>query len=527
MKNEPKGKRWMNNPKKSRYLRNAVFGCALIFLVLAYQPIICAAQTTTEIQCSDYWQVTYPDNMVSFTLKVSNPSYYYDNFVLEIGTPGLPEGWSADFYSGTKIVRGVGIDEASSASLTLKVTVPENVTPGDYEFQVSAVGDYSEAYCLLTVTVEGEPTVEYEVDVYCSNDWLVTYPSNNLTFNMRITNNSPYRDNYILSIANPALPTNWTATFVVEENKIRSLTLASGGYADVILMVDVPEGISYKDYEFRVNIVGEYASTSQGLTVTVEQVPRKISLECPIESQSVLTGEETYFPIKVTNEGSQTENIFLTLEKTSEILLWDITFSESELTLAPGESEWVRLVVTSPGIVDQGNYTIEFEAQTEDGELTVSKQVVTTIIGNYLMEIGDISPVNPQLYQGEKANVVIRVRNGGQSPITGLRLIVNATGLSNILVTPMDVSFLNAMDYVDFTVRVSADPNQTPGDYVLYVQAQSNEVDTSVREFTVTVASQIPWTAIIVAVAVVATAVVVLIVQSIIKRAGVQVKIRK
>jgi len=503
------------------------FGWALIFLVLVAQPLICVAQTATEIQCSDYWQVTYPENTVSFALKVLNPSYYYDNFILDIGTPGLPEGWSASFYSGIKTVRGVGIDKTSSATLTLKVTVPEGATPGDYEFLVSAVGDYSEAYCLLTVTVESEPTVEYKVDVYCSNDWLVTYPNSNLKFNMRVTNNSPYRDNYIVSIANPALPTNWTATFLMEETRIRSLTLASGEYADVIMVVDVPEDISHRDYEFRVNIIGEYASTSQGLTVTVEQVPRKISLECPIEAQSVLTGEETYFPIKVTNEGSQTENIFLTLEKSSKILVWDITFSESELTLTPGESEWIKLVVVSPGIVDQGNYTIKFKTQTEDGDLTVSKQVITAIVGNYLMEIGDISPVNPQLYQGEKVNVVIRVRNGGQSPVTGLRLNVNATGLSNVLVTPMDVSFLNAMDYVDFTIRVSADPNQTPGDYVLYIQAQSNDVNTSIREFTVTVASQIPWTTIIVAVAVVATAVVVLIVQSIIKRAGIKVKIRK
>jgi uncharacterized membrane protein len=153
--------------------------------------------------------------------------------------------------------------------------------------------------------------------------------------------------------------------------------------------------------------------------------------------------------------------------------------------------------------------------------------VVTNIVGSYLLEIVDIAPVNPQLYQGDKINVVIRVRNAGQSPVTGLRLIVNSTGLSNILVTPMDVTFLEAMTNVDFTLRISADPNQPPGDYVIQVQAQGNEIDTSIREFTISVSSQIPWTTIIIAIAVVATAIVVLIVQSLIKKAGVQVKIRK
>jgi uncharacterized membrane protein len=91
----------------------------------------------------------------------------------------------------------------------------------------------------------------------------------------------------------------------------------------------------------------------------------------------------------------------------------------------------------------------------------------------------------------------------------------------------MDVTFLEAMANVDFTLRVSADPNLTPGDYIIQVQAQGNEINTSIREFTISVSSQIPWTAIIIAIAVVVTAIVVLVVQSLIRKAGVQVKIRK
>jgi uncharacterized membrane protein len=528
MKNELRRNIRMKNFIKNQHLHISIFSWALVFLILAIQPFnLCAAQLSTEIKCPDYWQVTYPDKIVSFELTVTNPSYYYDNFVLDISNPTLPEGWRADFYSQNKKVKGVGIEGLSSITLTLKVTVPEDAFPSDYQFAAYANGQYSEAHCLLTMTIESEPTVEYEVDIYCSNDWLVTYPGNNLTFNLRVTNNAPYRDNYLININNPALPTNWSASFTVEENKVRSISLASEESVNLIMVVNVPKGIAYRDYQFRVNINGDYASTSQGLTVTVERVPRKISLECPIEIQSVLTGQNTYFPIKVVNEGSQTENIFLTLIRTSAIMIWDITFSESQLTLVPGGSAWVRLIVKSPGIVDQGNYTIELEAKAEDGELKVPLIVVTNIVGSYLLEIADIAPVNPQLYQGDKINVVIRVRNAGQSPVTGLRLIVNSTGLSNILVTPMDVTFLEAMTNADFTLRVSADPNLTPGDYVIQVQAQGNEIDTSIREFTISVSSQIPWTTIIIAIAVVATAIVVLIVQSLIRKAGVQVKIRK
>jgi uncharacterized membrane protein len=479
------------------------------------------------MECPNYWQVTNPDKVVTFELILSNPSYYYDNFVLEIANPLLPEGWRADFYLQNNRVRGVGVEGHGSVTLTLKVTVPEDTVPNDYQFAAFAEGKYSEAQRLLTVTVESLIIEKYEVDVYCPIDWQLTYPGSNLTFNLHLTNGAPYRDNYLLSIANPGLPINWTAIFKVEENNVRSLSIESGESVDLVLVVGVPSDAVYGDCQFRVNIEGEYASASQGLTVTVERVPRKISLECPIKVQLILTGQNTYFPIKVVNEGPQAENVFLSIKRTSAIMVWDITFSESQLTLGPQESSWIMLNVKPPGIVDQGNYTIEIEALTEDQKLTVPLQVVTNIIGSYQLEIVDIAPINPQLYQGANINVVIRVRNAGQSTVTGLRLIINATGLGNILVTPIDVTFLEPLTNVDFNVRLSADSNLATGDYVIRVQAQSNEINTSTRAFTVSVSSQIPWSTIIIVVAIVATAVVVLILQSLIRKAGIQVKIRK
>jgi len=514
---------------KNRQSQFSILVCALVLLAPMAQPFsVCLAQQyTTEMGCPDYWQVTYPDKVVTFELTLKNPSNYYDNFILTIENPPLPEGWRADFYVQDKRVRGVGVQGYGSIALTLKVTVPEDSVPSDYQFAAYAEGEYSEASRLLTVTVESPPIVEYEIDVYCPIDWQVTCPGNNLTFSLRVTNGAPYRDNYLLYISNPGLPTNWTAVFMVEENKVRSVSVASGESVDLVLVVNIPKETAYGDFQFRVNINGDYASASMGLTVTVERVPRKISLECPIGVQTILTGENTYFPIKVVNDGPRTENVFLSVKKTSAIMVWDITFSESRLTLGPGASVWAMLNVKPPSIVNQGNYTIEINALTEDEEITVSLQVFTNIVASYLLEIMDIAPVNPQVYQGDKINVVVTVRNSGQSPVTGLRLIVSSTRLSNILVTPLDYTFLEAKDDVDFNLRISADPNLAAGDYIIRIQAQSNEFSTDVREFTVSVASQIPWSTIILAVAVVATAIVVLIIQSLIKKAGIQVKIRK
>jgi uncharacterized membrane protein len=514
---------------RNKHFCPPIFGYVLVLLVLAVQPLsVCTAQQyTTEMSCPDYWQITYPNKVVTFELTVANPSSSYDNFMLGISIPSLPEGWRADFYAQNKWVRGIGVEGGGSMTITLNIAVPADAVPSDYQFAACAQGQYSEALRLLTVTVEGLPSVKYEVDVYCSFDWLVAYPGNNLTFHLSVTNRAPYRDNYLLYIDNPRLPTNWTAIFQVGENEVRSLTVATGESVNLNLTVNVSKDAAYGDYEFRVNFDGDYAIASQGLTVTVERVARKISLECPVKVQSILTGQSTYFPIKVMNEGPQTENVFISLNRTSDIIVWDITLSESQLTLGPQESAWMVLNVKPPDIAAQGNYTIGLEAYTEDGKIEVPLQVVTNIIASYLLEITGMAPVHPQVYQGEKIDVTITVSNVGQSPVTGLKLIVNSTGLSNILVTPLDYSVLEAKSNVDFDLRISAGSNLAVGDYILQLQAQSSETSSSIRELAVTVSSQIPWSTIIIAVAIVATAIVVLVIQSLIKKAGIHVKVRK
>jgi uncharacterized membrane protein len=506
----------------------SIFGYVLVLLFLMVQPLsVCTAQQYTVMSCPDFWQVTYPNKVVTFELTVPNPSYSYDNFMLGISNPPLPEGWRADFYVQNKWVRGVGLEGLGSMTITLNITVPADAVPSDYQFAACALGQYSEARRLLTVTVESASPVKCEVDVYCSIDWLVTYPGNNLTFHLSVTNRAPYRDSYLLYIDNPKLPTNWTAIFQIGENKVRSLTVAAGESVNLNVTVNVPKDAAYGDYEFRANFNGDYASASQGLTVTVERVTRKIGLECPVKVQSILTGQSTYFPIRVMNEGPQTENVFISLNRTSAIMVWEITLSKSQLTLSPQESAWITLNVKPPDTAGPGNSTIGLEAYTEDGKIKVPIQVVTNVVASYLLEITGITPVNPQVYQGEKIDVTITVSNAGQSPVTGLKLIVNSTGLSNILVTPLDVSVLGAKSQVIFDLRISAGSNLAVGDYILRIQAQSSETSSSIRELAVSVSSQIPWSIIVIAVAIAATAIVVLIVQSLIRKAGIHVKVRK
>jgi len=108
-------------------------------------PVAQAASPTyeTEIECPDYWQVTYPGNIITFNLFMRNPGPTYEDYLLYIDDPPLPKNWTAAFYLGNKWVKGFGLRPKQSINLVLEVRVPEDAAPGDYQFTVYINGTYT------------------------------------------------------------------------------------------------------------------------------------------------------------------------------------------------------------------------------------------------------------------------------------------------------------------------------------------------------------------------------------------------
>jgi len=518
---------------KSRYAMLSSFSRLLMLLSL----IICAVNVYPEsaaqssltgvMKCPIPWQVAYPNSTVTFDLTLWNPSFLYDTFVLDIKEPWLPEGWKASFYFQNKRVREIGVEKRQLASLTLIIEIPEDALPGDYQFAVHAEGEYSTSEITLTVTVESLPAVKYEIDFYCSHDWQVTTPGKNLTFNLYLKNNYPERDNYLIYVADPSLPENWTVRFLLENREIKSFSVPSGGIANIVMVVEVPEDAFSGDYMFRVHADGNYANATQGLTITVEGIKREISLFCPFPSKLMLPGQSVSYAIFVTNEGERSEEVVLEVVPSEETLGWDITFSENRLILAPKKSRWIMLNVKPPETVKENTYTIVINGTTIDKKLNSTLSLTTKILASYLLEIIEVQPVNPHVYSGDKINIMVSVRNLGQSALTRIRLNVNSTAIPNILITPLDVLVLEPKATTTFTIRISPDPNFTPGDYFIKMQAVSSETKSSIRTIAISVSSSIPWFWINIGITVIATALVVIALQKVISKYGVRFSVRR
>ena len=104
---------------------------------------------------------------------------------------------------------------------------------------------------------------------------------------------------------------------------------------------------------------------------------------------------------------------------------------------------------------------------------------------------------------------------------------MDSTVIPNIIVTPLDILALEPKATASFTVRISPDPNLTPGDYPIEIQAESSETKSSARTIMISVTSPIPWFWISIGIAVIATALVVIAVQRVASKYGVKFAFRR
>ena len=436
-----------------------------------------------------------------------------------------PEDWETRILDQIGEVTKVNLVGGESLDLQLEVVIPETAI-GSNDLSLVAAGKTTSTLDFTVLVDTGE--VDYrETKIMCTEPWQVVSTGSSAAFSLSVENN--FKDDiYLLYIENPSLPNgNWTASFYSGTKNVRSIGIETLENSLLTLLVEVPEEAAPDDYPFRVYASGSYSITSIVLTITVRSVPRKIDLVYPFQSQTALTDQSLSYPIKVVNEGEQTEKIFLGINRTADMLVWDITFSNNELTLDPKGAEWVTLSVKSPGVVEAGIYSMNVTASTEDGELKRVIPIVIEIVADYILEIVDIQPINPQVASGEKIDALITVRNIGQSPVTRVRLDVNSTAISNIYTTPVDILALEPMSSVSYYVSISPEIRLTPGDYLVEVQAESLETQSSVRGFVVSVVSPIPWFWISIAITVIATSLAIIAIERLISKYGIRIQIRK
>ena len=100
---------------------------------------------------------TYPSQVVemgeSITLKLK-VSAVVESQTVQLMMDEIPEGWTATFSGGGRIIDALFVEADSSETIDLRLDPPEGQEPGEYSFIVLVEGDRLSAELPVTLNVE-------------------------------------------------------------------------------------------------------------------------------------------------------------------------------------------------------------------------------------------------------------------------------------------------------------------------------------------------------------------------------------
>ncbi|MEM2905495.1 MAG: NEW3 domain-containing protein [Candidatus Bathyarchaeia archaeon] len=367
---------------------------------------------------------------------------------------------------------------------------------------------------------EATLTVALPVSISSTDPWQVAKPGGTVNYSVRVQNQGLRPDRFLLGLR--GLPSDFEGHFYSGSVEVKAVEIQAGSGKDLKVTVVLPEKAGAGTYRFQVEAKGEYAGAVYDLAATVEEVSGGIELSSPLSSLTVATGEVLSYPVRVRNLGAEPTQVFLSMNKTTELLDWRGSFSEDgrtvdRLLLGAGESRWLVFRAQPPYLVRLGHYRLIVYAATADGLYDYSLEFRAEILGSYRLEMG-LEPLNPTVYTGEKGDLTVKVMNRGLSPVTGLSLDVDGPSWLTVTIIPMNVLSLAPNEEYPFLVRLSAPATATPGDYNVTITAICQEGRFASTPVPVSVQTSIPWYWITVAVAAVGAGLATLGVERLLRR---------
>lgn len=363
----------------------------------------------------------------------------------------VPEGWSARFIAGSDVVRMIHLKER--AELLLSVSVPSDAPVGRYAINVSAGEAHETLYAYVNRTHAGE----------------------NGTLSLRVFDEE----------SGSFLPGVTVALYRGGKPVAEAKTLSDGS-----AVLQAPEGDytlrvskeAYREVERRVHLsAGSKTEETIGLT----RLPYYFVLQVQAPSKSATLGETITYEFTLRNLGLNDDEYHLSIVPPEG---WGAIVTENPESrqgitstyLKSGEEKRLYAVLIPPDSVKLGNYTATLRVESSgSGEIRTSRLTVS-LTGSYGITLVP-ERYSLEVNAGKEKALRVRVKNTGTSPLTNVELKVNAPEGWTVKVSPGKVASLGGGDWATFTVRVTPPANADAGDYVINVEAVSDQKKASDR----------------------------------------------
>jgi len=406
-----------------------------------------------------------------------------------------PEGWSTRILDQTTEVAKVYLLTDSSLDLQLEVTIPLTAT-GNNNLSLTTSGTTNST---LNFTIMVEPSNESIIS--CQFPGKSTAPGYTVQFQVRLKN--PFGDEMRFKVAVDSKPLNWTA-FVksVGGGVVTEVTLDSSEFVDLIVEVTPPVTARLGEYEIVVKAESSDGKVTTFLPLNVtltEAEEEEIQVAATFLEVTAEAGKVVRFPITIINSGETDRTLLLSVVEYPTD--WKVAFKSetdsstvevSGLYLTAGEFENLVFEVTPPSTANIGSYAVPVQVESDDGTIRIRLDLKATITGSYTLSL-EPSTLYTSATVGGSTTFTTRITNTGQTPVTVLRLNIDAPEGWETSVNPAQVESLKPRESFTFTVVVETPDDTVAGDYLLTLKGLSDQVESDEVQIRVTATAPTSW----------------------------------
>lgn len=305
-----------------------------------------------------------PGDSLSIPIDIENGSGAGMNVSVDITS--MPEGWEGYLQGGSYQVNQVYVKNGADASLTLHLTIPNELEEGTYQVSLGASAENGLSDSL---------TIHFQVNEQNAGKGSFTseYPQQegasgtDFSFSTTLINNGLKPQSYSLSANAPA---GWTVNFTPsgESTKVAAVEVESGVSQGLTVSVTPPENVEAGEYQISCSAVSAEETLNLELTVTITGT-YGIALATPDGRLSfdAHANQESDVTLQISNTGNvDLENVSLNSSAPSG---WTVTYDLEEniiTSLPAGTTTEVIAHVKPSSDAITGDYVSTFTVSTDE-----------------------------------------------------------------------------------------------------------------------------------------------------------------
>lgn len=352
-----------------------------------------SAQETTPVAVNTLTVFTaYPSQEIGIGESVTIPlklEVTTEPQTVQLSMKEIPEGWTATFRGGGKIINSVYVQPGNQASVDLRLEQPADAPSGKHHFVVLASGEDLKAELSLDLIIREKlpPKLTFSTEL----PELQGTPSGTFRYTVTLKNEGDEDLNVSLQAQSPA---SMLVRFKLSGQEVTSLPLSAGESKSLSIEAQPLQELTAGKYPITIQAQSGETQASLNLTARVTgQASLSITTPDGRLSGQANAGKDSPLKIVLTNTGTDAaRGVKLS---SSEPSGWSVSLNPKEIPEIPaGQQVEVVATIRPAEKALAGDYVITIRANSADGNnksaefrITVLTSTLWGVVGVALIAV--------------------------------------------------------------------------------------------------------------------------------------------